>query len=276
MNHRADLEFTLEYAIKDLSRIFTEKSLDLTARVAIAQNTINNLHTILGYGTASEPKSSGELGAFQAAMSGKKGTVLDVGAHNGEWVSLMRMHQPEHSYHSFEPDPLSFEQMRVNLEKMFGNHGIVLNNKAVGLENGTTTLYTHILGAANASLVQRDLSYLGTESDIEQTVEVVRIDTYCEQNGIEAIDFLKIDVEGTEMNVILSALSMIIQRRVKFIQFEYGSCNVDSRTFLKDFYQLLKDQYKFYRVHPEGLIPCYEYQECFDCFNLANYILELK
>jgi FkbM family methyltransferase len=278
MNPRSDLEFTLKYAIGDLSKIFKDKgnSIPLNERAKIAQNVINNLHVLVGYGTASEPMSSGELGALRHAIQEKENAIVfDVGAHVGEYATMARMHFPQSQIHSFEPDSQSYTKMTANLVRIFGDHRVNMNQLALAKEEGEATLYTHERGAANASLAHRDLRYLGANFDIEQTVRTQTIMNYCREKEIEQIDILKIDVEGTELDIIQSALPMINENKIRFIQFEYGSCNVDTRTFLKDFYQLLQHKYRFYRVHPEGLIPCFEYQECYDCFNLCNYLLEL-
>jgi FkbM family methyltransferase len=220
--------------------------------------------------------SSGELGALQTAMQETgNAVVIDIGAHEGEYVGLMRGHFPSFQFHSFEPDPQSFAKMNDNLVKRFGEgHGVTTNNQAIAKHNGAATLYTHQIGAANSSLAHRELSHLAAKFDLEQTVQTKTLRSYCDQNNIEIIDYLKIDTEGTEFDIIESVMPMIEENRIRFIQFEYGSCNVDTRTYLKDFYLLLRHKYNFYRIHPEGLYPCNEYQEAYECFNLCNYVLE--
>jgi FkbM family methyltransferase len=278
MNLRSDLEFTLDYAISDLAKIYEDKQnlIPLNERIKMVQNTINNLHVILGYGTASEPMASGELGALRHAIEGVQNPVVfDVGSHVGEYATMVRGHFPEVEIHSFEPDPQSFAKMNDNLVNRFGEgHGVITNNQAITKHNGVATLYTHQIGAANSSLAHRELSHLGAKFDLEQTVQTKTLRSYCDENNIEIIDYLKIDTEGTEYDIIESAMPMIEENRIRFIQFEYGSCNVDTRTYLKDFYLLLRHKYNFYRIHPEGLYPCNEYQEAYECFNLCNYVLE--
>ena len=60
---------------------------------------------------------------------------------------------------------------------------------------------------------------------------------YLIDNNIETIDFLKIDVEGHDLNV-LEGFDQYL-KNVRIIQFEYGVFNVDSKGLLVDFYYLL-------------------------------------
>ena len=45
-------------------------------------------------------------------------------------------------------------------------------------------------------------------------VEITTLDTFCRQSGVPAIDFLKIDVEGAEVDVLRGARELFAERRV--------------------------------------------------------------
>ena len=55
--------------------------------------------------------------------------------------------------------------------------------------------------------------------------------------GIEAIDFLKIDTEGMDLRVIKGFGDEL--QKVKVIQFEYGIFNISSHDLLADFFSHL-------------------------------------
>ena len=58
---------------------------------------------------------------------------------------------------------------------------------------------------------------------------------------MEDIDLLKLDVEGHELEVLRGGVRMFAQRRVKMVSFEFGGCNIDSRTYFRDFYYFFQE-----------------------------------
>jgi len=77
-----------------------------------------------------------------------------------------------------------------------------------------------------------------------QEVEIVQLDTlenYCHSRDIQKIDFMKIDVEGHELEVFKGGVSLFREGRVRVIQFEYGGCNIDSKVLLKDIFEFFED-----------------------------------
>ena len=56
------------------------------------------------------------------------------------------------------------------------------------------------------------------------------------------------------------------------IQFEFGGCNIDYRTYFRDFYYLLKENYKIYRILKDGLFELKQYKESYEIFINVNYL----
>lgn len=67
---------------------------------------------------------------------------------------------------------------------------------------------------------------------------------------------------------------MIDSGNIDFIQFEFGGCNIDSRTYFQDFYYFLKDNYDIYRIVKNGLRKIDRYSETCEVFLNSNYIAE--
>ena len=87
----------------------------------------------------------------------------------------------------------------------------------------------------------------------------------------EYIDFLKIDVEGHEMNVLQGIGSKI--SHIKLIQFEFGGCNIDSRIFFQDFWYFFStNNFKIFRISPFGLIELNQYKEIYESFSTTNFL----
>ena len=75
---------------------------------------------------------------------------------------------------------------------------------------------------------------------------------YVQEKGIETIDFLKIDTEGSENLVLEGFIDILKKGEVKVIQFEYGYINIISKFLLYDFYQFFNElRYTIGKVYPK-------------------------
>lgn len=149
-------------------------------------------------------------------------------------------------------------------------------NAAVGKENGTATLHYDKEGSGIASLYDRQLDYFGIDFGKSEEVQVVTLDSYCGEAGLDFIHLLKMDIEGNEYNALLGARNLLASGRIGLIQFEFGGCNIDSRTFFRDFWNLLHESYDIYRIMCDGFLKVGKYEELLECFVTTNYICSLK
>ena len=83
---------------------------------------------------------------------------------------------------------------------------------------------------------------------------------------------LKLDVEGHELKVLNGAHSLINSNSIDFIQFEFGGCNIDSRTYFQDFFYLLNPYYEIYRLVKDGIVLIEHYEERHEVFVTTNYL----
>ena len=106
--------------------------------------------------------------------------------------------------------------------------------------------------------------------DNEEEVDLTRFDEYWNKNST-IIDYVKIDVEGHELDVLEGFGQLIL--KTKLIQFEFGGCNIDTRTYFKDFwYFFLERNFIIYRITPRGLLRIPIYKEKYEFFQTTNYI----
>lgn len=71
----------------------------------------------------------------------------------------------------------------------------------------------------------------------ENTAECITIDAFCEENGIERIDFMKMDVEGAEPDVLQGAEKLIKDGKIKKI----AACTYHNADDEQKIRQLLKN-----------------------------------
>jgi hypothetical protein len=95
-------------------------------------------------------------------------------------------------------------------------------------------------GSGVATLVD-DATYefFGVETEKVQA-RVTSGDEFCAEHSIDQIDFLKIDVEGAEWDVLRGFESMLSRGAIRAVQFEYGYANVLTKHMLRDFHQLFE------------------------------------
>jgi len=60
----------------------------------------------------------------------------------------------------------------------------------------------------------------GSGATITQVVAAIDLDGYCQSQGVEFIDFLKVDVEGMEPYVLQGARTLLKERRIAAILIE--------------------------------------------------------
>jgi FkbM family methyltransferase len=233
----------------------------------------------LNYGEGANPAASGERRVIEYVIGRLGGartmTVFDVGANVGEYAaSLLELSGDRTRIYCFEPASGTFRTLSEALE---GRPGVTLENCGLGDADTEATLYSLGDGSKLASLYERRIEHAGVHLDHKETIRLLTLDGYCAQHGIDAIDLLKMDVEGHEMSVMRGARRMLEGGHIRFLQFEFSAANIDSRTFFRDFHQILSPKYNLYRVLRDGLLPVERYHETQEVFKRAtNYLAERR
>lgn len=232
----------------------------------------------MNYGRASDYRHNGEENALREVRGIILSTtpvLFDVGANKGEFTRriLDLWKGKEFSLYAFEPSPKTFGLLQDALPK---DSHVTLVNLGMGEKSGKAELFFDREGSGLASVYPRDLSYHNINFSDHETIELTTLDLFCEQKGIASIDFLKLDVEGHELAVLKGGKKMFDEGRVKIVQFEFGGCNIDSRTFFRDYYNFFREDFVLYRILSNGLLPLGKYSEKLEVFQSANYLAVRK
>ena len=197
--------------------------------------------------------------------------LFDIGANKGDWTNeVVKFFKPSIKVYQFEPSP-------ANIEILNASRGIVVPY-AVSDKKGVATLHFDHAGSGGASLYDRKLEYSGQRMEKSIEVETIMIDDFIAENKITRLDFMKMDIEGNELFALKGAIGSLRSGIIRSLSFEFGGCNIDSRTFLRDFWYLLSPLgYLFYRITPSGgVVPMRNYNEKMESFRIGNYIASLE
>lgn len=177
--------------------------------------------------------------------------TFDVGANRGDWSRMVSSRSTDCVIYAFEPSPTTF---RSFLEpSTLGISTIKCCNIGLGSVDSLLPFKEYLNGDALSTFVTK-ADFHSLESSIVN-VEVKTGDRFCQANNIDKINFLKIDVEGFEFDVLKGFEDMISDHCVDLIQFEYGYTNADSGHILKDMYKFLTDKgYAVGPIKPKGVI----------------------
>ncbi len=203
----------------------------------------------------------------------KEKIVFDVGANVGNYAQMLMAKSNKLDLnvclHLFEPTQSCFTQ----LQKKFDNNStITLNCFGVSDSDCTATIYYNRKQSGLASLYQRNLDYCDITLDQHESIKLRRLDHYINKANIMHIDFLKIDIEGHELNAFEGLGKYLHGNFIDYIQFEYGGANLDSHSSLLDFYTLLSNKgFIISKVMPSGL-EIRNYSPFMENFYYSNYV----
>jgi FkbM family methyltransferase len=170
--------------------------------------------------------------------------IFDIGCRDDmTYIKLA----PELEHYLFEPNISFYNNLLENLKS-----------------NDYKNVHTYNFGLGNISGLKQ--YYLSFQSFIYRTIGVhcsldtgkvtdypiERFDTFLIDNNITHIDFLKMDIEGMEPDILLHFQDEI-KTKVDFVQFEYGSTwrDRDDTITLTDIMREYSDIFNFYALSPQ-------------------------
>lgn len=150
-------------------------------------------------------------------------TICDVGACRGEVSARLAGLFPAAQVHAFEPHPESFATLETNTA---GSPRIHRYNLALGATPGKTTLHLNAV-AGSSSLLERPRTGQRTYHNPsavhvgQAEVQVDTLDRWAIRAGVATIDLLKLDVQGSELNVLSGAERMLSTVRLVYTEVQY-------------------------------------------------------
>lgn len=219
-----------------------------------------------GYGTASIRQ---ENNLVHSVLSRRPKIAIDIGGNVGEYTAELRRRTPDLEIHTFEPSQTNIAKLN---ERFRSNSNIYIVPFAVSDKTEHTILYADQSGSGLGSLTQRRLDHFNIDFSVKESIQTIRFEDYWKNNlSGRYLDIVKIDIEGHEL-FALNGFGEAI-RNVSVVQFEFGGCNIDTRTYFQDFWYFFKNHnFTLYRITPFGLEQIPRYRESDEFFSTTNFI----
>jgi FkbM family methyltransferase len=147
-------------------------------------------------------------------------TVLDVGAHDGEFADDVRAVLPMAMLHSFEPLPGPFHQLQ---RRHRGDPRFRAWNVAIGDKDGRVPIHVGSNPATSSLLPAGCLKEHFPNLDIveQQMVTVTTLDAWSEHVALEGPLLLKADVQGFEGHVLRGARRLLERSPVLLLEVSF-------------------------------------------------------
>jgi len=216
----------------------------------------------IGYGASLETEVQ-----FLVNTNSNDFILFDIGANIGDFSKKVTEKYPKSTIYSFEPSKFTFELLENNVKQ---DKRIKPINVGFGECEETRTLYSNASGSGMASLYDRDLNDTGIEFTQSEIVKIANLDNWVKLNKVIP-DYIKIDVEGSELSVLKGGVETL--QYVRAVQFEFGGTAIDARTFFKDYWNFFSPlNFSIYRYTPGGLMQIVNYSEKEERFEYMNYL----
>jgi FkbM family methyltransferase len=220
------------------------------------------------------PHKNGEYKILEAVikMSGEQVVLFDGGANVGDYARefkrLCERHIKKANLILIEP----FPSTRKVLEDNLGSADYKLFEVALGESAKDVDFYfdSDVTNVNGSNSVYKHY-YLNTgKIQVKQDT----LDNIASQMGTKNIDMMKLDIEGSELNALKGATTLLSSRRIKYIQLEYNQTWLKGNSSIEGILDLCqKFGYRLFRVSQKGLISIPSYHYILDDFVYSNLFL---
>lgn len=170
------------------------------------------------------------------------GIVMDVGANIGQYALLAAKLVGSEGYvYAFEPGESQLCKLRYNIALNALNNIDILPI-AVGNDRGSYSYYPSscIDNQGRGSLIPDHTGNVRSTKPIQ--INMARLDDFCDERKIKKVDFIKIDVEGYDLEVLKGARNILLNNPLVAVMVELEDDNLkamgiganDIRRFMLD------------------------------------------
>lgn len=210
------------------------------------------------YFTTLRRKATGLDGFLKAAdLSTPKGGVLvDVGANIGLTSIVFAKLRPDVTLYAIEPNKAAYDFLCAN---------IAANNvpnvkpvfSVVGKDSGSVAFHSDVFSAGSHVVTE---AHMAATTLSAETVPSNPLNTILNEHGVTSVDFVKIDVEGFELDV-LQGMEGVIETHRPCVLMEFNAFaqiafrNLNPRVLLETYRRLFPNVYALTNGFKLGLRP---------------------
>lgn len=222
--------------------LFDEKKINEAKKILGDDESKEVFQSILDYRKSKKPshlKNSSLPEYFHSDIYPKeKDTIIDGGAFNGDSAFDFCKKIKNCTIFCFEPDENSFKALKENVSNWSFTQSISCEN--YGLSNKKDTLYFKKSEAY-------DMQHMVSEKETNIKIMVTDLDSFVKEEQIEKVDFIKMDIEGSECKALIGCSSVILRDKPRLAICAYHLTN--------DLWEIpllisnLNKDYKIYMLH---------------------------
>ncbi len=217
------------------------------------------VRTVLGCHIEVDPVEDGtvELGLYRYGVY-EAGTIrvlrgcigpADVFVDAGASVGLMsliasRLVGPQGRVFAFEPQESSFTLLERNVARNLASN-VSAFQMGLGSAKGSAPFYLRTGERGGATLVRGP-----EERDASANVQLIALDDFARESGVDRFRMLKIDVEGWELEVLRGGLGVLGWRNAPIVCIEFSHAHPIAGGDPFDIYQTLTtvNEYRVFRL----------------------------
>lgn len=200
-------------------------------------------------------KKGGPVGALAklSAVSDESGVVFDIGVNRGTIARHLIRIFPQNPCYLFEPLPQQADYVKDRFSE-FSNVHVV--QEALSNVTGTSEFFVG-KRVGTSSLLRMDDQSLKAhpEAEVESsiTVNLNTVDGFCRENNIQKISCMKIDAQGSELNIFKGAADMLSTQSIDMIMFEWFAVpHYENCPLILDLWmELDRHKYSMYDIFPK-------------------------
>jgi FkbM family methyltransferase len=157
-------------------------------------------------------------------LCAKDSHVLDVGANIGMTALALSRICPRGQIAAIEPVPRTFQYLRQNVSKS-GARNVKIYNFALGGSEGSVLMQGHPSNFACSFIA--DNYTIPANDHFSQRVPTKRLDDIFSDLSLDRLDFMKIDVEGFELEVLAGAKEILkVYKPIVFLEMNHWCLNI--------------------------------------------------
>ncbi len=165
-------------------------------------------------------------------------TIFDVGANVGQSADTYAKNLPNAQIYCFEPVYETFKELQARFS---GTENVHCFQFAFGSEEKRVEIALQEYSIENSLLNHSNIAVSEPVVVKTEIIQVTTIPDFCQKYDIKQIDFLKVDTEGYDLEVLKGAESLLEDHRITYVQVESGmNYNNKKHVPIQEFMQYLE------------------------------------